>query len=245
MVRLYYGEMIFFISILWLTVRAIVWARDKKLSLKREAMLILVYICLAVVARFTFFPFSRVDGRIQPLVFDRGNWFPFRVNLIPIVYLMDYPERKEALLNLIGNTAMFLPLGLVWPVVYKKLDNHWKVIAAGAGLSLIIELLQLPFYDRVSDIDDLILNTSGFILGYLIFLLVRRLSRHKKASAHADAFLFRESEPGPTDGPGKTGRRPTGLPYFGSAYAQSTAESGKRKGSRSAPGISQRYPAGY
>ena len=183
LVRLYYGEMIFFISILWLTVRAIVWARDKKLSLKREAMLILVYICLVVVARFTFFPFSKVDGKIQPLVFDSSNWFPFRVNLIPIVYLMDYPERKEALLNLIGNTAMFLPLGLVWPVVYKKLDNHWKVIAAGAGLSLIIELLQLPFYDRVSDIDDLILNTSGFILGYLIYLLVRRLSRHKKASA--------------------------------------------------------------
>ena len=183
MVRLYYGEMIFFISILWLTVRAIVWARDKKLSLKREAMLILVYICLVVVARFTFFPFSKVDGKIQPLVFDRGNWFPFRVNLIPIVYLMDYPERKEALLNLIGNTAMFLPLGIVWPVVYKKLNNHWKVIAAGAGFSLIIELLQLPFYDRVSDIDDLILNTSSFILGYLIFLLVRRLSRHKKASA--------------------------------------------------------------
>lgn len=183
MVRLYYGEMVLFLSILWLTVRAIVWARDKKLSLKREAMLILVYICLVVVARFTFFPFSKVDGKIQPLVFDSGSWFPFRVNLIPIVYLMDYPERKEALLNLIGNTAMFLPLGIVWPAVYKKLNNHWKVIAAGAGLSLIIELLQLPFYDRVSDIDDLILNTSGFILGYLIFLLVRRLSRHKKASA--------------------------------------------------------------
>ena len=183
MFELYYVQMLIMISALWITVRAIVWAKERKVSLKREALLLLVYICLVVVARFTFFPFSKVDGKIQPLVFDRGNWFPFRVNLIPIVYLMDYPERKEALLNLIGNTAMFLPLGLVWPVVYKKLDNHWKVIAAGAGFSLIIELLQLPFYDRVSDIDDLILNTSGFILGYLIFLLVRRLSRHKKASA--------------------------------------------------------------
>lgn len=183
MFELYYVQMLIMISALWITVRAIVWAKERKVSLKREALLLLVYICLVVMARFTFFPFSKVDGKIQPLVFDRGNWFPFRVNLIPIVYLMDYPERKEALLNLIGNTAMFLPLGLVWPVVFKKLNNHWKVIAAGAGFSLIIELLQLPFYDRVSDIDDLILNTSGFILGYLIFLLVRRLSRHKKASA--------------------------------------------------------------
>lgn len=183
MFRLYYGEMVIFISILWLMVRAIVWARDKKLSLKREAMLTLVYICLVVVARFTFFPFSKIGGRIQPLVFDAGNCFPFRVNLLPFVYLIDYPDPREALLNLIGNTTMFLPLGIVWPIVYKKLDTHWKVISAGAGFSLIIELLQLPFYDRVSDIDDLILNTSGFILGYMIFLLVRRFSRHKKASA--------------------------------------------------------------
>lgn len=183
MFRLYYGEIVIVISILWLMVRAIVWARDKKLSPTREAMLTLVYICLVVVARLTFFPFSKVDGKIQPLVFDAANCFPFRVNLIPIVYLMDYPDPREALLNLIGNTAMFLPLGIVWPIVYSKLDTHWKVISAGAGFSLIIELLQLPFFDRVSDIDDLILNTSGFLLGYLIILLVRRLSRHKKASA--------------------------------------------------------------
>jgi glycopeptide antibiotics resistance protein len=145
--------------------------------------MILVYICLVVVARFTFFPFSKVDGQIQPLVFDSRNWFPFRINLLPFIYLMDYPTPREALLNLIGNTAMFLPLGIVWPVVYKKLDTHWKVIAAGSGFSLIIELLQLPFFDRVSDIDDLILNSTGFIIGYLIYLLIRNLTKRKKASA--------------------------------------------------------------
>lgn len=183
MLALYYGQMLTMISALWITVRATVWAKERNISLKREAVLLLVYICLVVVARFTFFPFSRVDGRIQPLVFDSSSWFPFRINLLPFVYLTDYPSRREALLNLIGNTAMFLPLGIVWPAVYKKLDDHWKVIAAGAGLSLIIELLQLPFFDRVSDIDDLILNTAGFVTGYLIYLLTRRLARHKKASA--------------------------------------------------------------
>ena len=183
MFELYYVQMLIMISALWITVRATVWAKERNISLKREAVLILVYICLVVVARFTFFPFSRVDGRIQPLVFDSNSWFPFRINLLPFVYLTDYPSRREALLNLIGNTAMFLPLGIVWPAVYKKLDDHWKVIAAGAGLSLIIELLQLPFFDRVSDIDDLILNTAGFVTGYLIYLLARRLAGHKKASA--------------------------------------------------------------
>ena len=88
---------------------------------------------------------------------------------------------KEALLNLIGNTAMFIPLGIVWPAVFKKLNNHWKVIAAGFGVSLIIEILQLPFFDRATDIDDLILNTLGFLMGYGIYLLVKKLWRKNHA----------------------------------------------------------------
>ena len=43
------------------------------------------------------------------------------------------------------------------------------------GCSLLIEILQLPFFDRASDIDDLILNSVGFIVGYGIYLLVKGL----------------------------------------------------------------------
>jgi glycopeptide antibiotics resistance protein len=92
--------------------------------------------------------------------------------------LFDYPTIGDALLNLIGNTAMFIPLGIVWPAVFKKLNTHRKVITAGAGVSLIIELIQLPFYNRATDIDDLILNSAGFIIGYGIYLLVQRLQNH-------------------------------------------------------------------
>ena len=72
---------------------------------------------------------------------------------------------------------MFIPLGIVWPSVYKGLDTHKKVISAGVGVSLCIEILQLPFYDRVSDIDDLLLNSLGFIIGYLLYLLAKLLSK--------------------------------------------------------------------
>ena len=82
-----------------------------------------------------------------------------------------------ATLGLSDNTAMFIPLGIVWPAVFKKLNTHGKVIAAGVGVSLAIEILQLPFYDRVTDIDDLILNSLGYLIGYGIFLLVRKLKK--------------------------------------------------------------------
>jgi glycopeptide antibiotics resistance protein len=77
---------------------------------------------------------------------------------------------------------MFIPLGIVWPSVFKKLDTHGKVIAAGVGVSLTIEILQLPFFGRASDIDDLILNSAGFLMGYGIYLLVKKISSKIKGA---------------------------------------------------------------
>jgi glycopeptide antibiotics resistance protein len=69
---------------------------------------------------------------------------------------------------------MFIPVGIVWPAVYKKLDTHAKVVAAGFGFSLLIEMLQLPFFDRVTDIDDFFLNSLGFLAGYGIYLIAKK-----------------------------------------------------------------------
>lgn len=176
-----YTSVLIGITLLWAVVRALVCKKENSFSWKREAQLVLVYICIVVVPRFTFFPFSKVDGKIQPLIFDTANALNFRINLLPFVYLMDYESRREALINVIGNTAMFIPLGIVWPVCFKQLDSHGKVIAAGVATSLLIEILQLPFYERVSDIDDLILNSLGFLIGYGIYLSVKFIK--KKATA--------------------------------------------------------------
>lgn len=177
MIEIRYNFVFVMISIIWILVRFICYSKTKKFDWKREVQLILVYICIVVVVRFTFFPFSKVNGKIQPLIFDFIKMFDFRINLIPLVNLFDYEIKREMLINIIGNTTMFMPLGIVWPIVYKELNTHKKVIAAGVGFSLIIEILQLLFYDRVSDIDDLILNSLGFVAGYLIYLFVKSAKR--------------------------------------------------------------------
>jgi len=181
MIAVSYSAMVAFITAAWLLVRGYFAVKTKTIHWKREAELILVYICLIVVVRFTFCPFGTVDGQIQPLLFDASQMFPPRVNLVPLKYLLDYLIVGEAVLNTVGNFAMFIPIGMVWPLVFRKLNTHGKVIAAGVGLSLCIELLQLPFFDRVTDIDDLILNSLGFLMGYGIYLLVKKCK--KKASA--------------------------------------------------------------
>ncbi len=161
---------------LWLLCRAAVWVRRKRLDRKREALLLLMYVNLAALFRVAFFPRALAGGRVQPLVFDASAVFPLRVNLLPFVRMRDYGIRRELLLNLIGNVAMFIPSGILLPILYRRLDRFRKVVGAGALMSLGIELLQLPFSARMSDVDDLILNTLGAAAGYGIFALARRLS---------------------------------------------------------------------
>ena len=179
MMEITYGAAVAGISLVWLAVRGLSWVRQKKICLRRELELLVVYICLIVVARFTFFPFGKVDGHIQPLLFDAAAMWPPRYNLKPVIYLTDYPTYREILLNFIGNVAMFIPIGVIWPAVFRKLDRRWKIIAAGVGFSLCIEILQIPFFDRVSDVDDLILNSLGFLMGYGVYLLVKRMKKAK------------------------------------------------------------------
>lgn len=158
---------------LWLALRLAVWHRQKFIDRKREALLLLMYVNLAVILRYTFFPLRRVDGHILPLVFDAAGMLPFRTNLIPFVRLPGFRSAAFAE-NVLGNAAMFVPTGIVLPLVYPRLRRFRNVLAAGAGLSLCIELMQLPFAARTTDIDDLIFNTLGVAVGYGIWLLFRK-----------------------------------------------------------------------
>ena len=164
-------ELVF--TLIWLLVRIAVWSRQRRIDWKREAVLLLMYINLAVIIRFVFFPKALINGHVQPLVFEPAAVFPLRVNFIPFVHLFEYVSLRDTIWNIVGNMAMFIPSGIVLPIIYKKLDSFGKVIAAGAFISLCIEILQLPFASRASDIDDLILNTFGVAIGYGIYAIMK------------------------------------------------------------------------
>ena len=172
------GEL--FLALTWVLLRALVWLRNKRIDWCREALLLLMFVNLAVLLRCTFYPAARVDGHVQPLLFEPEAILPFRLNLVPLVHILRFSTRREMMLNLLGNVAMFVPTGIMYPILYRRLDRFWKVLLAGMGLSLCIELLQLPFHVRATDVDDLLLNTLGVIIGYGIFALVRTWSGIKR-----------------------------------------------------------------
>ena len=161
----------------WLIFRLAAYSGTKTLNWKREAVQIFFLINLLVIVRMTFYPFATVNGKVQPLIFEAATVWPFRVNLVPFVNILEYDSRRDLLLNLIGNVAMFIPTGVMTPLIYQKWDGWKKTILFGFLLSLTIEIIQLPFAVRASDVDDLILNTLGVAMGYGILSLIRRAGK--------------------------------------------------------------------
>lgn len=74
---------------------------------------------------------------------------------------------------LAGNIVMFMPIGFFPRLLWRRW-GWWKSVLAGFGVSVTIELAQL-FTERSTDIDDVILNTLGALLGWLLVWLLERL----------------------------------------------------------------------
>lgn len=150
-------------TVIYLLIRAAVSIRNKRIDWKCERLHILMYINLLVILYFTF----------SPLVLDFDRILDCRINLLPFVYLTDYENRTHMILNIFGNILMFVPTGIILPILYKRLDNFFKVALTGFLISLAIEIFQLPFAARTSDVDDLIMNTLGVAIGYVVFIIAR------------------------------------------------------------------------
>ena len=175
MLEITYTQLLLFITAAWICIRLVVRFKTGEFSIKRELNLLLVYACIVVIARFVFFGFHLVDGKLDTLKIAPSLNTPDMVSMIPFYFLNDRYAGWQ--INVIGNIAMFIPVGIVWPLCFKKLDSVWKTVLAGGGFSLLIELLQLLSYERHSDVDDLILNTCGVLIGALICFGIMRKRR--------------------------------------------------------------------
>jgi glycopeptide antibiotics resistance protein len=78
--------------------------------------------------------------------------------------------------NLLGNLALLLPLGLLGPIVLPALDRWWRIALLALLVSTAIELTQLAVPDRSADIDDVIVNVAGALLGYVLLGAIRSVT---------------------------------------------------------------------
>lgn len=98
-------------------------------------------------------------------------WDP-TINLIPF---QDFSTSN--ILGMVLNAVMFAPLGFLLPLFFERYRHWGRTLAAGFLTSLAVELIQLLTF-RATDADDLIMNTLGTLVG---FLLAKLIFRHRTA----------------------------------------------------------------
>lgn len=148
----------------------------------RETLLIntLMYVYIGLVLYVTLMPIITSIPFILNHPYDPINLLPFD----------DYFNgRGDAVRQIVLNVVMMIPFGFLLPVVKKQ--NILSIIVRTLMFSLSIELLQ-PLINgfRAADITDVITNTVGGIIGYLLYLLFNPivkvvLQRIKSGSAKA------------------------------------------------------------
>ncbi len=157
------------------------WRSLSTLS-KAGTVVVWAVFVMYLVLLFKLTLFARVPGAERSL------------NLIPFASIAEYlftdsaAMQRFALGNVLGNVVAFIPLGAYLPFVRRR-PQIWSNLVIVAGTSIAVEILQGIFGLGASDIDDVILNTLGGLVGILFFLLVRVLLRRWSRIVVAMAVL--------------------------------------------------------
>lgn len=141
-------------------------------SMGRRLALLTFSLYLAAVASAVGLP------NIGNLVFD------------PTVCLIPFAGWEDGLKERMLNVILFLPFGFLLPVIWERFRTLLPAALAGLLLSLAVELSQL-FTFRVTDVNDLIGNTLGTVLG---FLLAKAVDRRVHIMVREQPLFPREME---------------------------------------------------
>ncbi len=100
-----------------------------------------------------------------------------QINLIPFYTIRTFfrhTPRSVFLVNIVGNLVMFIPWGFGLVLLWQKNRRLWRLVLLALMLTVLIETVQL-FIGRHVDVDDLMLNFAGTLLGAGLWAVLRRL----------------------------------------------------------------------
>lgn len=148
----------------------------KRVPLARLIAGFLLVVCVLVILTPTVFV-----SLISNLKSSNGIIATERyMELIPLHTFFDSWKmaRDKVITQLIANVLMLAPLGFIVPVVFEKARKMWKTTALAAAFSLMIEFTQY-YIGRDADIDDLLMNTLGGVIGFAVFYVFSMLFGNK------------------------------------------------------------------
>lgn len=142
--------------------------------------IILFFIYIIIVFYFVFLKYRFILDSLRcktPFSFyweNSVNLKPFRTIKNYLIYNNNL-SKSIIFKNIIGNIILFVPFGILCPILITKRKKFLKILGGAFAFSLFIELVQMFFRIGSFDVDDIILNVSGGVIGYFIYLIIRRI----------------------------------------------------------------------
>lgn len=150
---------------------------------KKYQLIFLAYI--TVVAKLALFrapilhTFDNVGMETVMNKISSANFVPLHT----IKMYMNFPSAYWAIINLVGNVVVFIPLGFLLPMVFKKLKGFTRTFFASLFAILIIEFGQLFTGLGQFDVDDILLNIIGASIGYFVCYIIKSIIKINQPSA--------------------------------------------------------------
>jgi glycopeptide antibiotics resistance protein len=99
-----------------------------------------------------------------------GNFVPFKT-IVP--QLIGRGNHLIAMVNLMGNIIPFMPVGLLAPLVFRSVS--WQnALLLGVFIGVSFEVMEVVFRVGIFDVDDVILNAFGVMVGYGAWVMFKR-----------------------------------------------------------------------
>jgi glycopeptide antibiotics resistance protein len=178
-----------FLIPIWIVIRVISFLLKNRtrnrFSLSREIIINIFFMYILCLMSITLFPLY--------INFHRDyNWIS--VNLIPVMSTLkevtnitNDPDMHNFMVkfwikNIGGNLLLLLPIGVMMPILWSKFNSLFKTTFFAFFLSLSIEILQLLSsyignVGRAFDIDDILLNSVGAIIGFIFYKIILKNKR--------------------------------------------------------------------
>lgn len=159
-------------------------------------------ICYAIFIIYLLFLMKIVLFKYTGLVdvvkgIATGNLNGFRaINLIPLSSIIEFAKIilegnfTRGFNNIIGNIFVFAPLGYFLPLLFNKCKRINTVILVGFIISFLFETCQYLLYLGSADIDDIILNLIGTVIGFAFYQIIIRLVKENKSIKYTVTIIF-------------------------------------------------------
>ena len=175
-------------ALIWICVVTFLWLKKKK-SLVYLIFFTIFYVYIVKVLDYTLFQFQSLilQKYFMPDLILNGQTVGKEMNLIPLITLTPQ-DIKTSFLNIL----LLIPFGFGLPFITNF--RMKKIAVIGALFSIVIEVSQFitgfvaKITFRIADINDVIFNTVGIVIGYILFVgfvrIYRRISHKKEISAN-------------------------------------------------------------